>query len=507
MLKRVFRALPPGKGKARYFLKALDAILRSLMNGEAVWQATGDLVQRDYLASAATLVETALVEFYGEQRDHGGAAVLDKRVGRFFDVTLSDAYAVVPLMTTQETAAQSSGAPVQLGEDPERGAIRRWLEGETANRQLLRPLRQGVARWLRLIGFANTLTREGIAKPKGVLRWEHPYLDVSPPILLEGVDEQQEGIVIGRELGLLAFDLAALARAKGESTRELATHIAQDAHATDLVHPARALRTRLTLRLTDQLGMPLSRAVLHLYLFVSCLHEGQPHIPGLPKSIRQWLSKEQQKRGAWRNEIGEPTKLQIVNLFDDFYKLRENVYDGPTIARWCAQCDDGDPLAPLMMPPPNRLDRDFMLGDQPLAAVVSKVQSMVGRWRQVEPHETLSNAAQSLLRQLSSNGRAGVSFNNVAPEVWEELRTIQPDVLARLRVWKEMDTSPGYMLLRQWREAPCSDPRPVAHLAGRIPESQHSGDSSGKALAKGTHLYLPHLALPNGQGPMPRRSG
>ena len=440
LLRRMFRALPDGKGKARYFVRAMDAVLRGLTSGDASWQTSDDLVKRDYLTRADTQTEAVLTELYGEQFQQSTTVRLDAGVRRFFRLELSHAYETVTLSSRVTPVLHQINTSLQLDEDPERSAIRRWLEGESANRQLLRPLRQGVARWLRLIGAPNLLTREGIAKPKGALRWQKRYLDVSPPILLEDVDEPQEGIAVRREVGLLAFDLAEFALAKGEQSRRLAARIAQDYNAANLVQGARNLRTRLMRQVADQMGMPLSRAAVHLYLFGLCLHEGQPRVPDLPLELRLWLIGEQQRRGAWRAQIDEQVRLNIAYLFEDFFKLRENVYDGPAVSHWCAKCAAGDWLAPIMDLTPERLDRDFLLGNISLAEVIAEVQSMVQRWRQGETFDGVSDAAQLLLLQLSSSGRTGVAFTSVPPEVWAELRDTHPEELAQLRVWRSSDT-------------------------------------------------------------------
>lgn len=440
-LERVLRAMPPGKGKVRHFLRALGEMLQRLAKNEGILDVVSSYARRDFMARAKVRSEATVVELYAELNEGTLTAEVDMGLARFFGTTLAESYSVEPLMAKSgQSASARLPHTVVSTEDPERDAIRRWLEGEATNRQLLRPLRQGVARWLRLFGTPHILTSRGVARPSGVLRWAKRYLDVTPPVILEDVDEVQEGITVGRSVGMLAFCLAQLARAKGEETHRLTIRISEDEFSAELLYAAHRLQNHLHAQLEDQLGMSPSRAALHLYFFTLSLTEEDISVPGVPLHFYQWLLQERARRGAWKAEVPEETFRMLSRLFTDFFQLRENVVDGPAIETLCQSVQDDTWLMPLLGPKPEKLSPDFMLGDRPFFCVIEEVQAMIVRWSHVKSMDGLSPSTHAVLNALTASGQRGVSLSHISPSVWTELAALRPDLYETLRVrWDQRD--------------------------------------------------------------------
>jgi hypothetical protein len=283
-----------------------------------------------------------------------------------------------------------------------------------------------------------------VARPYGILRWEQRYLDLTPPIILSKVDDNQEGVTVGEEIGLLAFDFAQLARAKGEDTRRLATRIAEDQYCGVLVQTARELRTRLLIRLEAQLGMPPASAAMHLYIFALCLGEEDQRMPGFSEQFWHWLTQEQARRAAWRSEIPQETRRALMQMFADFFRLRENIVDGPELTRLCRQCVDNEAgdqgwLRPLLEVSTDRIDPAFMLGDRSLADVIKQIQEVVSLWLHNDGNGSLSPAARFTLDALSTAGQRGISLSEMSYEVWTELASTRPEIVDALRIWWKQD--------------------------------------------------------------------
>ena len=435
-LLRVFRALPAGKGKARYFLRALAAILQQAHAGAAMPDLLKRYSLREFVARCESPREAALAETYANVTHDAEIATVAPGVARFFAQPVAPEIAIETL-TSQLSLPVSAArdGPPAVAEDPELGAIRRWLEGEAANRQLLLTVRQGIARWLRTVGPPHVLTRHGVAKPHGVLRWEMRYLDVTPPILLDDVDAPQLGLSIQRTLGFLAFDFAKLAKARGDSARVLATTIAADAYAANLLQAARDLRGMLFQRLEEQLSMSPELLALHTAIFVLCLDVDAPPIPGLPPRFQSWLAQRRTRGAAWRSELDAATHRALLQLFDDFFKLRENLVDGARIARLSHAWDDDGWLGPLLTLRPATLDPAFTLGGRPLADTLGLIQSIVAHWQGDASESELSPSSAAAVEALHVQGKRGVPLTTLSPEVLAELAAIRPEVYTQLKVW------------------------------------------------------------------------
>ncbi len=438
--KRVFRALPPGKGKARYFLRALGEMLQRMSKNEDILDIISGYTRREFMTHTKVRTESAVIELYAELNQGTQTTEVHAGLAKFFRITLAESYRVEPL-----TAQGDQPAPVSFPhtvvrtEDPELDAIRRWLEGEAVNRQLLRPIRQGVARWLRTTGAPHVLSRRGVARPSGVLQWAKRYQDVTPPILLEDVDDIQEAVSISRSVGMLAFDIAHLARAKGEEAQRLMIRIGDDDAAAEILYAADRLQNRLRAQLEEQLGMPLMQTALHLYLFSLCLTEEVISIPGLPVRLLQWLNHERRRRGAWKAEVQETTLRMLRLLFTDLFQLREKILDGPTIKTLCQDLPEEELLATLLNVRPEKLNPDFMLGDLPFASVIEQVQAIIAQWSDDKLMGGLSPSTVSVLNTLIAAGQDGVPLSSVPQTIWNELAVLRPDLYETLHVRREKD--------------------------------------------------------------------
>jgi hypothetical protein len=138
---------------------------------------------------------------------------------------------------------------------------------------------------------------------------------------------------------------------------------------------------------------------------------------------------------VWRDEPDEALCQSIRYLFDDFFRLRKNVYDGPRIARMIGGRAPEALLDARTAIAPGRVDEDYRLKKKPLRDVLSTVQETVQRWHQPRGEdEDLSAAARAVVETLGSDGDRGVPLREVPSEVFSELREERPELYAALRV-------------------------------------------------------------------------
>lgn len=192
-LVRIYRGLPAGKGKVRYFLRHVRSILARVAQGEPLLATITQFARTEFVARCADPTLAAVCELYGPlvaddaQRD----VMLSGDLPAAFGLPAQDCpIPIEPLIKVKLHREAIS----QIVDDEEKAAVRDWLLGREVNRQLLHPLRQGAARLLRRVAPPDVLHRPGIAHPNGLLRWRQPYLGLQPPICLEAVDDSGSGI-------------------------------------------------------------------------------------------------------------------------------------------------------------------------------------------------------------------------------------------------------------------------------------------------------------------------
>jgi hypothetical protein len=167
---------------------------------------------------------------------------------------------------------------------------------------------------------------------------------------------------------------------------------------------------------------------------VLCLGRECPSTPGLPNSFWSWLTQEQRRRAAWRTEIDSSIENTLIHLFDDFFRLRENIVDGALIAHLC-QGPAGDGwVAPLLQIQRSAVESTFVLGNRPLTEVIRAIQEILGRWLQDSKSLGLSPAGQAAIDHIMSSGIQGTPLVELSKEVLSELEATQPEFFVRLRV-------------------------------------------------------------------------
>lgn len=431
LLVRIYRALPAGKGKVRYFVRYLHEILQRVTEGEEILHVLIDFAQPEYIARVDDNRLARLCEFYGPllQSESGKLVSLPEFLLAAFSITSEQVeIPVEPLVRFYQQRETSE----QMIEDESQLAVRDWLLGKPVNRQMLKPLRQGAARWLRAVLPIDWIYRDHVAKPRGALRWRKTYLGVHPPICLEGVDEGLDGITLTRDIGMVAFDLCRYAAATGNEAKALQAQLATAKELILFQLTAEGYCFRWRHELEMQLGMKTELLALILRTFSLVVKgEGEYRLPGFPTEFWQWAS-ETHKRYRWQYaQISDKTWQAFQLLFDDYFELRQSFYDGVRIQQLLAEAPYESWFVRLCQIDVQRIEKDYLLEGRPLTNVLAQVQKYIQQCEQVE-HTTLSAQVSRVLERLHDEGDMPMAA--IAPEVLEELHMLAPDVYAALRV-------------------------------------------------------------------------
>lgn len=436
VLVRIFRNLPSGKGKARYFLRYLREILEQIEGGESVLNAVAPFAQPEYAVRCDNPTLAAIGELYGPLLatvNNHDQILLTADLLQAFGLPAQD----VPLdIEPLRKLSLPSAITEQMVDDEEKTAIHDWLLERPVNRQLVKGVRRGAARWLRDVQATSQMYRDHIPKPYGVLRWQKKYLDTNPPIYLEDIDDAvDEGIMLPRAIGLLAFDLHRYATAKGNAVKALQEQLGNEPVLSSLLFAGATYRTRVMNRLQQQVGMPVDVLALALYVFRLAL-DGVPaqKLPGFPPDFWDWLQGVHSLYGWTRDSLDERAKVALERFFNDFFQLRQNLYDGGRIQQLLQQYPPNTLFEQLLAVDLSLLDRDYRLSGKPLKEVLAAIQAIIRRVQTNDRHGDLSTPTQQILEQLETTDSKGVLFSEIPLETWIELEQLRPHLFAALRV-------------------------------------------------------------------------
>jgi predicted AAA+ superfamily ATPase len=387
ILVRLFRSLPPGKGKVRYFTLYLRDILERIMQGEDILTVLNHYI-RSELAVYHTDQELAQIyELYGPLLpiDTARESQNISNIYTFFEMQIDEADAEQPVVatlyrvpTSEQSSQQQPDATSAIDTDKE--AIKAWLRGETVNKQQLRNVRRGIIKSIKDGYFLDTMTRLHIARPSRILRWAQTRLDTIPPVSLEGVDDF-EGLSIDRTVGPLAYILHDFADAAGWVEQELRSQLLNHQAFPTIFFRAIAYRRSIRSTLEGQLGMKIEELAFALFIVASRLNRTPVE---LPPSIYQKIESPQTLPVRYPERIEtERPRLSgsyvgmIRRLFEDCFKLRENVYDGLLLEEIAEAITPERALALLQNIDTNNLSVDFRLNEEPLRTLLATVQNEI----------------------------------------------------------------------------------------------------------------------------------
>jgi hypothetical protein len=186
------------------------------------------------------------------------------------------------------------------------------------------------------------------------------------------------------------------------------------------------------MNLEQQLGLSLDMLALGLYSW------GLAHLAPAdgvcPAPLKELLpatppahltSPREQQMTAWQD---------WSLLFDDFFKLRENLYDGQRMAALLPAEGLEKLWAAILAIEPAWVDKSYRWAKRLFSNALTEWQTVMHQTIALDSPAWLSNETQALLERLSQAGIEGVPLTDLPPAALTELAEQALDVYRRLRV-------------------------------------------------------------------------
>ncbi len=406
VLIRLFRSLPPDKGKVRYYTLYLRDILERLTRGESLISALQQYVKSEQAIYHPNRHLAQVHELYGPLLDVETLHVETSNIThlyQFFGIQESAEDPQQPVVASLYRMRQEiqSARDDQLAIDPGKEAIKEWLKGEAVNKQQLRNLRRGTVKAIKDGYLLDTLTRLYIAKPTRILRWAQTHLDTVPPVQLEGVDDF-DGLPVPQKIGHLAYTLHDFADATGATEEDLRSQLLTNEAFPSILFLGTTYRERMRDALEKQLGMKVEEFAFSL-LVVAMSLDYRP--VELPLSIERKIGEElpilpryPESLEAERPRLTNGQLGMIRRLFDDCFKLRENLYDGLLLETVAERIDQERALELLRRVDVGTLATDFRLNEEPLGVLISSVQAEIARLLGLKANQQVTSVLISVCK-------------------------------------------------------------------------------------------------------------
>ena len=407
LLKRIYRSLPEGKGKPRYFILALGDMMRKMAQKD--WSgALGHQLDKELAADhpdtllrifaesyAPEITETACIEFNGQ----GVNWLLGEKICS--DDTLKIKMTV---LTSREEQGQQED--LLLGRDsnidPGKAAIKDWLNHQTVNKELLKGLRLGVAHLLRELVQPNSLMRPYISRQAPLLKFDKSMEGSKIPLVLENVDSFP-GIVISTSLGHTAYYFHYLHLRRGERKEEALETIMNSKEVSRLVLKATELKNKWKEQLEEEVGIPLEELAYLLIVLLMELGEEGSILPPAFSSNEGQLKRYPREIRHLQVFLDDVIAQKLVSFFKDWFQLRDNLIDGYRLMYYHKKHQKTDIFRLLQAIDCEKINEVFKIGTIPLGQFIAAVLGVVNKVEIVLRDEKIKNLlekSEHLLKML-----------------------------------------------------------------------------------------------------------
>lgn len=373
-LRRIFRQLPQGKGKARFVVNYLRDILNDMNEGTDIFTALKhyDVISEIDVNADSKIIKniaeyylptfyndmelkseipTAHLRFFGLSLNKisiEGIRILN--IERYKEVKHDDKEVNVQQTGSGSTQDTSQGGIPGKHKGPEvvlnqtNIAIRSWLnEGTAENPQLLRPLRKGIAILIEVFMMPEVICTPSVSKVVKELRWDKVQDGHTPAIILNSLDSGF-GIEVSRSIGPLAYELSSLGeidkKKEPDKWSEQFEKILKWPEASIILISGRRFHDAVVDKIQKSLGIETDKLALYLYTFMCSLNglQGEKIVPQLLDCIPMfnWSDSPSFPSGTQKYyAVLKPKHIEFIqSMFNNFFRIRENLYDGYRIKKY-----------------------------------------------------------------------------------------------------------------------------------------------------------------------------
>lgn len=304
MIKRMYRAIPVGKGKLRYMILNTKEILRAFYKKTGTrLQTVQPLISREKFAEHSDLLVKSIAEWY--VNEHEDTITLPGYLLEKFEAGDDSITIKLHNIHQLEQLSQPMVIPVDHTQ-PSENSVRDWVEGEDVNLELLEPVRLGIASIVHDVVKATSIIRPFTSKPSSSVQRKEVENRTRYPISFE---PSRDGIYVNRSYPVL--EVVNVQQEKPSERARTFNKIANRIETAMWIYQTESIGVTWKEELTLELGFPLP----HL---ARCLKE----------RVEKWSRLSQY---TWSQSLKSPFKNQIIELcehfYQDWYLLRDNMID------------------------------------------------------------------------------------------------------------------------------------------------------------------------------------
>lgn len=351
LLRRMYAAIPDGKGKLRYMLLNTKKILKFVLNpSRQNAQRVVGLVLRERYADHDDPLTKQLVEWYADSTSN--IATIPELFRQHFHLGASS----VPIMTLNTV---HPSLPPDLGQtnpsrhdDSKRLAVRDWAEGKKVNGELLNGVILGVSTLVSDAIKATLIARRFTSRKSSMLQRSETIKGSRYPIYLGNSNILTEKIVVSK--GGPAVVIADYQQLKPSQKPLVFPSLANASETAQWIYQGESVRDFWLAQLAEHLTVDIDTFALRLKTWVN-----------------EWVEISRHQLFSLPSPFSTRLQEDVEQFFRDWFLLRDNICDADRLEEIPAESNFEQTF--LSIRPSAVLDR-YTFGSTPLGEFITTIQ-------------------------------------------------------------------------------------------------------------------------------------
>jgi len=446
LIKRIFNNLPKMTGQSRSIILTIRNLLRKIEEENDIIRAIENesVIQNSFRAyyPSDRRIEN-IVEFYLPSTTEEYIEV-PRNMLKFFDIAHSDEKVHVKIIPFEgngydEGDDETEGPPKPP--DPVKLVINDWIDGKELTQdkiQQLIGLRQGAVSVIEEFVKPNILGLSNSPSLSGSLKWQGRIQETDPPIKLEGIDDHH-GIVLNTSIETLAFLLYEYRRSNKRV--DIRDQIVVDDKLGVLIDAGYKFREKCIRDISNYIEMDLDQLVLYMYILsVSFNGPYGTHPPiNFEKYSIDYIFNDTPGKlpyglGKYNCELSPFQRENIELMFNDFFLLRKNVYDGFRINELLRNTTIFDIIEEISTINVIGLQKQYKIGTRIFEEFIEAIKNKVERLSDLQKDKQAESKLNEFNRIKKIIDSTSVDSINLISKIFSNLidELIENDILLKL---------------------------------------------------------------------------
>lgn len=417
LIQRMFINLFKLKGQARHFVVTVGEYIESLIENRAV-DFLKNRVKREKCVEIEDINKKILIESYMPLDTTNHIEIEKKFLWNFgFKYPKKISANVNELIVEEQDYDSTISENILLKDKPELNAVRNWLEDDEVliNKELLKSFRLNIASFLKEFSIRSDIMNRYISKHYGSVRYDQVIEGCKLPISFEGVDEFN-GIKISRDLKFNSFHIIKLKDYNPIVQEKVLDELLADKNIRKIIEETNTIHISNIKLFEEQLDIKAEELAFLLYGFIFHIIKLKKYPIILSKYYKHCILNGIPEGWNVLTRTLSTVEIKVIeDFFNDWFQLRENLYDGFKLNRYIKSYKNiNDILLRLSLLNVNNLSSYYKVGNKHLKDILDIILKIAKNYYQLLTNNGFKDYCIDILEITKEIDNLGiVDINNL----------------------------------------------------------------------------------------------